>query len=339
MEKAAVVILNYNGLSFLQQFMPSVTRHSRGYRVIVADNASTDLSLSFLENHYPEVEIIRLKENYGFARGYNEALQRVEATYLILLNSDVEVTHDWIAPLLRMMDEDPTIAACQPKIRAYHRKEYFEHAGAAGGFIDLLGYPFCRGRIFEEVEKDLGQYDDARQIFWASGACFFVRKEVFTALGGFDDSFHAHMEEIDLCWRINAAGWKVMYQPESLVYHVGGGTLPVSNPHKTYLNFRNSSAMLYKNTPLQSLWWKLSLKLILDLAAAARFLSAGKTQDAKAVIKAIFDFLKNRPVWSVKRRKNRFLYSKIRKTQVVYPGLMIIEYFVKRKKAFRDLNF
>lgn len=338
MEQAAVIILNYNGLHFLKQFLPSVVKYSRGHRVVVADNGSTDDSLAFLKEHFPEVEIIAFKENYGFAKGYDLALQQIDNKYSILLNSDVEVTENWINPLIEFMETDDNIAACQPKIRAYHQKDTFEHAGAAGGFIDLIAYPFCRGRILDTLEKDQGQYDDIKQVFWASGACFFARTEIYNQLGGFDDIFHAHMEEIDLCWRINASGYKIFYHPGSTIYHVGGGTMPVTNPKKTYLNFRNSTGMLYKNSSLVSLGWKIPVKMMIDTLAALKFFSEGKIKDAQAVMLANVHFLVNLERWNKRRTEVRKLHS-VKLSKIIYPKVLVFERYLKQKKIFSQLNF
>ena len=302
MEPAAVIILNYNGVRFLEQFLPSVVQHSAGHRLIVADNASTDDSRAFLATNYPQIEVNTFAQNYGFAEGYNRALADIDNRYSILLNSDVEVTARWIEPVLALMESDERIVAAQPKVRAYHRKDYFEHAGAAGGYVDWLGYPFCRGRIFEHTERDTGQYDYSVPVFWATGACFFTRTEAFRRLGGFDPLFHAHMEEIDLCWRMQAADLKIYCEPRSTVYHVGGGTMPVTNPRKTYLNFRNSTGMLYKNTPSRQLWRRVLAKLLLDLVAAGWFFGQGKYQDGRAVLEAVRDFIKHRKRWRESRQ-------------------------------------
>jgi GT2 family glycosyltransferase len=254
--KTAVVILNWNGRNFLETFLPSVLEYSaRCADVIVADNASTDDSVAFLQEHYPQIRIIEHPKNGGFSKGYNDALKQIDAEYYILLNSDVEVTPNWITPVIEMMDADPSIAACQPKLRSFEDRSQFEYAGAAGGFIDAYGYPFCRGRIFDVLEEDRGQYDDACEVFWATGACLFVRADLYHALGGLDEDFFAHMEEIDFCWRLKNNGHKVMYCPDSTVYHVGGGALPKSSPRKTYLNFRNNLALLVKNLPSKRLGW------------------------------------------------------------------------------------
>lgn len=337
MVQASVIILNYNGVHFLEKFLPSVVRYSQGHRVIVADNGSTDRSVSFLKAHYPMVETILFHQNYGFAKGYNEALRHIKTPYSILLNSDVEVTPQWIEPVLEMMEQNPNIAACQPKILSYEQKEYFEHAGAAGGYIDLIAYPFCRGRILDIIEKDKGQYDDVVPIFWATGACFFARTEIFRKLGGFDKIFYAHMEEIDLCWRMNALGYEIYYQPKSLVYHVGGGTMPVSNPRKTYLNFRNSTGMLFKNATLSQLLWKMPLKLTLDLLAAFKFFLDKKPKDGKAVLQSITSFLGNLGKWIKHRRKVSVRLRERHKS--ILPGLLVGERYIKGKRYFSELKF
>ncbi len=337
MSQVSVVILNYNGVHFLKQFLPSVVRYSQGHHIVVADNGSTDASVAFLQDNYPEITLILFTENYGFAKGYNEALRQINTPYSILLNSDVEVTPGWIEPMLTLMEQHPEVAACQPKVRAYHHKEYFEHAGAAGGFIDLVGYPFCRGRIFDIVEKDEGQYDDVVPVFWATGACFFARTEIFLDTGGFDEIFHAHMEEIDLCWRMHALGYQVYYQPGSVIYHVGGGTLPVSNPRKTYLNFRNSTGMLFKNTPFRQLCWRLPLKIALDGVAALRFVATGKYQDGKAVWQSIVTFIGNLNLWIAHRKA---VTTKRRGRHVgILPRLLVSERYLKGKKYFSELKF
>ncbi len=338
MEQAAVIILNFNGLHFLKQFLPSVAKFSIGHRVIVADNSSTDASLAFLQENYPQVEIIAFQENYGFAKGYDEALKQIDNKYSILLNSDVEVTENWINPIIEFMETDDKIAACQPKIRAYHQKDTFEHAGAAGGFIDILGYPFCRGRIFDTLERDDGQYDDIRKIFWATGACFFVKTKIYQRLGGLDPIFHAHMEEIDFCWRVNAAGYHVYFYPKSIIYHVGGGTMPASNPRKTYLNFRNSTGVLYKNVSSKTLWWKIPAKILIDLLAAVKFVASGKIKDAQAVILGNFHFLANISKWHKRREVSKALVpGKINK--IIYPGILVFERYLKQRKRFSQLRF
>lgn len=338
MTKAAIVILNYNGLKYLQEFLPTVVKYNRtDCEIIIADNASTDNSVEYLQKHHPTLEIIRLKKNYGFSHGYNEALKNVSAEYYILLNSDVEVTPGWIDPLLDLLDSNPAIAACQPKILSYHQRSYFEYAGAAGGFIDYLGYPFCRGRIFDTVEEDVGQYDDICPVFWATGACLAIRANVFHEAGGFDESFFAHMEEIDLCWRLHLMGYGVFYTGHSHVYHVGGGTLPKTSPMKTYLNFRNGLSMLYKNTCDNSIYYKLPLRIFLDIVAAFKFLITDSPENFSAVFKGIRDSIKKYGVNRDKKKKLKILkYSHIKE---IYNNLIVAEYYLKKNKTYKELFF
>ncbi|WP_421827688.1 glycosyltransferase family 2 protein [Larkinella sp.] len=337
MDEVAIVILNYNGKSFLDQFLPSVLTHSEGCPVYVADNHSTDDSLALLEGKFPSVRLIRLVANFGYAGGYNMALTQIDATYLLLLNSDVEVSPGWLAPLVERMKANPRIAACQPKIRAFKKTQLFEYAGAAGGYIDYLGYPFCRGRVFDTVEEDRNQYDDAREIFWATGACLLVRSDVFLRLGGFDPRFFAHMEEIDWCWRAKNAGYQIWYCPESTVYHVGGGTLHKSNPRKTFLNYRNSLAMLYKNLPTGHVFLNILIRLILDGISGVRLLVAGNWRDTLAILQAHFIFYS----WLPYLRKQRNALADLRKNRIthpqIYPHSIIWQYFVKGRKTFREL--
>lgn len=337
MEQAAVIILNYNGAHFLKQFLPSVVQYSQGHRIIVADNGSTDSSLNLLRKYFPEVEIMAFDKNYGFAHGYDKALQQIENKYSILLNSDVEVTENWIEPVIRLMESDPLIAACQPKIKDYFRKDYFEHAGAAGGFIDTLGYPFCRGRILSHIEKDNGQYDDSREIFWATGACFFVRTHLYNELGGFDASLQAHMEEIDLCWRMHKVGYKILYSPDSIVYHVGGGTMPATNPRKTYLNFRNSTVVLYKNARSNGLWSRVITKLTLDLLAACMFLGKGKFQDSRAVFTSVIHFFIYYKHWKAGRAQTQSFPGK-GEISTIYSGIIVLDYYILGKKYFGEFR-
>lgn len=323
MTKVAVVILNYNGKKFLEEFLPSVINHTDGYEIIIADNASTDDSVAFLKASYPSVRTIQLSNNQGFAGGYNAALKSIEAEYYVLLNSDVEVSTNWIRPIIDLMESDISIAACQPKIRSYHQKTHFEYAGAAGGYIDWLGYPFCRGRVFDSYEEDKAQYDDTQEIFWATGACMFVRAKVFHELGGFDANFFAHMEEIDLCWRMKNAGYRIMYHAASVVYHVGGGTLHKSNPRKTFLNYRNGLAMLYKNLPSNKLFSTILLRLILDGVSGIKLLLDGSFADFLAVIKAHFAFYAMIPKLERKAPKQ---------VNHIYQKSIVWEYFVKKQK-------
>jgi GT2 family glycosyltransferase len=335
MSSIAVVILNYNGNSHLEKFLGTVTRYSDGARVIVADNGSSDDSIDLIRKNYPSVELIDNEVNLGFCGGYNVALQKVKADYYILLNNDVEVTEGWIRPLQGLLDEREDIAAVQPKILSWHNKKLFEYAGAGGGFIDKLGYPFCRGRVFDQLEEDHGQYNDTVPVFWATGACLVIRSKAFHEMGGFDQDFFAHMEEIDLCWKLKRNGYNVYYEGRSVVYHVGGGTLSVSNPKKTYFNFRNGLDMLIKHQEGEQLLWKLPLRLLLDWVAALRFLLKSPG-DAWAVIKAHFYVL-----FHLGRvlRKRSDLKSKLKgfKVSGTYEGILVYKYFVQGKKTFKEL--
>ena len=335
MNQTAVVILNYNGRKYLTDFLPSVINNSPDTTIYVADNASTDDSLAVLKNDFPSVKIIQLFENHGFAQGYNEALMQIKDLfkYYILLNSDVEVTPNWIEPIISLMESNPNIAACQPKILSYHEKTHFEYAGAAGGFIDRLGYPFCRGRVFLSLEEDLGQYDDTKEVFWATGACMFVRADIFHNLEGFDGDFFAHMEEIDLCWRMKHANYQIFACGKSMVYHVGGGTLHKSDPHKTFLNFRNGLVMLYKNHPDKGLFKTLLTRLVLDGVAGVKFLLFDSWEDCWAVARAHFNFYFHFKTWHKKRQKiqKRDDLKQIVKRNIVW------QYFVKGKERFDEI--
>lgn len=295
MVKTAVVILNWNGKDWLKKFLETTLKFSVGSDTIVylADNGSTDGSIEWAENIRGPLGIIRLEKNHGFAGGYNLALSRITAEYFVLLNSDVEVTEGWLRPLIGYMDNNRDVAACQPKIKSYSNKDYFEYAGAAGGYIDKFGYTFCRGRIFDNVEKDEGQYDSNADIFWASGACMIVRSDAWKKCGGFDDDFFAHMEEVDLCWRFHLAGYRVTCIPESVIYHAGGGTLPYDTEKKTYLNFRNNLFLLYKNLPESRLRKIIPFRKTLDFIAAIMFLMKGRTGSFNAIFKAHKDFDKS----------------------------------------------
>jgi len=332
--KLAVVILNYNGQKYLEKFLPNVILHSKPYEVIIADNNSTDNSVDFLKEKFPDIRLIILPENGGFSRGYNQALEQVNAEYYILLNSDIEVTPTWIEALLESLEKDKSLVACQPKIRAYHQKTHFEYAGAAGGFLDKFGYPFCRGRIFDTLEKDEGQYDDPKEIFWATGAALVVRAEAYWKVGGLDEDFFAHMEEIDWCWRIQNQGGKIIYVPESIVFHVGGGTLSKNNPFKTYLNFRNNLALLYKNLPAKSLFFVLLIRFYLDNLALLQFLLKGQFKDVQAILKAYFHFWKRVNYW---QKKRNIIQKNIKTTPKLFPKSIVWQYFLKKKKYFSDL--
>ncbi len=332
--KVAVVILNWNGKKYLEQFLPSVVASSYpNLEIIIGDNASTDDSVSFLKVIYPQLRIIENDQNYGFAGGYNRVLAQVNADYFVLLNSDVEVNGEWIEPVVQLMETKPQIAVAQPKILSYQDKKSFEYAGAAGGFIDYLGYPFCRGRIFDTVEKDLGQYDEAKEIFWASGAALFIKKTAWIECGGFDEDFFAHMEEIDLCWRLKNLEYQIWYCPDAKVYHVGGGTLNAESPFKTFLNFRNNLWMIQKNSLPASALFKVIIRFFMDFLSLLKFLFEGKTKNAAAVSKAHVAFLRN---WK-KNASKRPAHFKKYNASGVYPRSIVWQYFVRNKKKFTDL--
>jgi len=336
MTKVAIVILNFNGKHFLQQFLPSVVSYSADARIVVADNGSTDGSADFVKKEFTSVEVISLSENKGFCGGYNAVLKQVQAKYYVLVNSDIEVTSGWLTPIIELMERDQSIAAAQPKILAQKEKNRFEYAGAAGGKIDMLAYPFCRGRLFDSIEEDKSQYNDVVEIFWASGACMFVRADLYHEMGGLDEDFFAHMEEIDLCWKLSRAGYKIFYNGKSTVYHVGGGTLSASNPRKTYFNFRNGLSLLIKHQRISSLIWKFPLRLVLDWVAAAHFLIIGSGIHAKAVIVAHLSFIRR---FGHEMKKRALTARQIRnfKTANVYNGLIVVDYFMGRKKSYKDL--
>ncbi len=332
--RIAVVILNWNGVKYLRQFLPVVMRYSKDVAdVIVADNASTDESVTFLKDNYPEIRVIRNKGNGGFAKGYNDALKLVTADYYILLNSDIEVSENWIMPVIKQMEENPSVAACQPKIRSFLEPSKFEYAGAAGGFIDKYGYPFCRGRIFQSIEEDHGQYDDACEVFWATGACMFVKANIFHLMGGFDEDFFAHMEEIDFCWRLKNNGYKVMYCPLSTVYHIGGGTLPKASHRKTFLNFRNNFYLLYKNLPDDRLFKVFVVRLLLDGIAAFKFLFQAGFQDFWAVTRAHFMFY--RTFRKTMRKRKSLKHGSM---SLVYGKNIVSEYYLRGKNTYSQLN-
>jgi hypothetical protein len=337
MTQVAVVILNYNGKNFLEQFLPSVINFSDGAKIVVADNGSTDGSVDFVKNNFPDIEVITLLENKGFCGGYNTTLKQVDASYYVLLNSDVEVTANWLTPIIELMQSDSSIAAAQPKILSQRSKNKFEYAGAGGGQIDILGYPFCRGRLFDSIEEDNGQYNDITEIFWASGACLFVRADRFHEMGGLDEDFFAHMEEIDLCWKLLRSGHKIYYYGKSTVYHFGGGTLSASNPRKTYFNFRNGLSLLLKHQRISSLLWKLPLRMLLDWTAAIHFLLTGSGVHGKAVIIAHLSFIRR---LGHEMRKRSLTAQKIAsfKSKNVYSGLIVFDYFLLGKKTYKDLK-
>jgi GT2 family glycosyltransferase len=328
--KVAVVILNWNGKQLLEQFLPSVVQYSKEATVYVADNASTDDSVAFVKDQFPEVSIVVNPTNTGYAGGYNDSLQHIEADVYALVNSDIEVTENWLQPIIKAFQNEPTTAIIQPKILDYKNKDYFEYAGAAGGFIDQYGYPFCRGRIFNTLEKDLGQYDTNQEIFWASGACFFIRSNVYKELKGFDTSFFAHQEEIDLCWRAINKGHTIKYLFESKVFHVGGATLQQGNPKKTELNFRNSLLMLTKNLPEKVLFRVLFIRMILDGIAGIKFLLEGQPKHLVAVLKAHISFYQRFVINFNKR-------GAYQQTKYYFSKSIVLSYFIKKIHFFNEL--
>ncbi len=333
--KVAIVILNWNGRKFLQQFLPFVLQSTYANKeVIVADNASTDDSVLFLREHFPQVTIISLQKNFGYAKGYNEALNQVQGDYYVLLNSDVEVSAGWIEPVIELMEKDKTIGAAQPKILSYHNRDFFEYAGAAGGWLDYMGYPFARGRVFDTCEKDEGQYDDALPVFWASGAAMFVKARAYQQLKGLDNYFFAHMEEIDFCWRLQLAGFGVYACPQSKVYHVGAGTLKKESMQKIFLNFRNNLIMLGKNLPLSEAIWKIPFRFFLDAVSAWKFLLAGQAVYFVAILKAHFAFI----FWALFKR-NKTIFPDLKKARLQGWLLKSIawQYFVAGKKTFNEI--
>ncbi|MDD4971726.1 MAG: glycosyltransferase family 2 protein [Paludibacter sp.] len=335
----AIVILNWNGEKFLQQFLPVLIENTSipGVEIIVADNASTDSSLKLLKENFPTVRTIVLDKNYGFAGGYNKALAQVEADYFVLLNSDVEVTPHWLEPLLTYMDAHDEIAACQPKILSYSQRSNFEHAGAAGGYIDRFGFPFCRGRILGVAETDNGQYDSIVDVFWATGACLMIRSCLYRKVGGLDDEFFAHMEEIDLCWRLKSRGYRIVCIPESSVFHVGGGALGYESPHKTYLNFRNNLLMLYKNLPNKLLDNTMYWRSVFDYMAAFQFFITGKSENAKSVLKARRDYKQIQPTFEDKRKENLYYSTSDNKADILQKSI-VLEYYLKGKKTYQSLT-
>lgn len=338
---AAVVILNYNTRKHLEAFLPSVVAHTEGAQIIVADNGSPDDSVAFLQREYPQVKVLDLGQNYGFAEGYNRALEQVDASIYVILNSDVEVTPGWTSAIVKAMRDNPAIAVAQPKILSWRDKSRFEYAGASGGWIDYLGYPFCRGRLFSHVEEDRGQYDEPRECLWASGAAFFIRADLFHAFGGFDGDYFAHNEEIDLCWRLKRAGFQVWCLPGSVVYHLGGGTLEYENPRKVFLNFRNSLFTLLKNEPVAKLLWLLPARLLLDGLAGLRFALKGQFLAIWAILRAHFSFYRN---FGKTLRKRRMAAEQIKHYRIagennkgIYRGSVVFAYYARQVKKFSKL--
>lgn len=338
--KIAIVILNWNGEKLFGTFLPSVIHNasSPNTTIYIADNGSTDNSLGLLKGKFSEVKIIELKKNYGFAEGYNRALEQVEADYFVLLNSDVEVTPNWLAPCIKILEEDEKMAAVQPKILSYESPHQFEYAGAAGGFIDKFGYPFCRGRILNRMEPDLGQYNQPSSLFWASGACMVVKAKLFRDVGGFDSDFWAHMEEIDLCWRLKSQGYKIGYQPESVVFHLGGGTLSYNSPKKVYLNFRNNLFMLFKNLPRNQFRRIFFARMVLDGVAAVKFILGFHFYSFWAVVKAHASFYRNLGSL-IQKRKKMLLQITVSEHKEIYPKSIMWKFFIQKKRRFSELHF
>lgn len=337
-----VVILNYNGLEHLKTFLPSVIEHTPNVQIYVADNNSTDKSVSWINENHPEIVVINLQKNYGFAEGYNKALEQLDEKYFVLLNSDIEVSEGWLDEMIKVASSDKEIAAVQPKILSYKHKEEFEYAGASGGFIDALHYPFCRGRIFDTVEKDEGQYDENREIFWASGACMLINAELFTELGGFDKDYFAHFEEIDLCWRIHKAGYKVMVVPSSVVYHLGGGTLDYEHTQKTYLNYRNNLYTIAKNEYLLNLMWVIPTRVITDALAIFYMLLIGKPEHSLYILQAYLIFILNIPNLFYKRILYNEMIDKVKlidapNNRGIFRGFILWQYYALGRKTFKKI--
>lgn len=335
MIQTAIVILNWNTKHYLEKFLPTLIKYTTDsdVQIVLADNCSTDNSVEFVRKYFPDIRIIVNDKNYGFAEGYNIALRQISAKYYVLLNSDIEVTENWLPPLLNVLEQNVQIAACMPKILSYFNPDYFEYAGAAGGFLDKFGYPFCKGRIFNTLEKDEGQYDGTFPVQWATGACLVIKAELFHKLEGFDSYFFAHQEEVDLCWRLLNAGYKIYCTTDSWIYHIGGGTLPKSNPRKTYLNFRNTLILLYKNNKGWSFIYILFVRLILDGIASLRFLSEKKPKDFRAIFMAHMGFytyiLNNKKNIRIKNKSQKFIYRKS----------IVFQYFILKKVKFSQLNY
>ena len=338
MKKVSVIILNWNGAEMLRRFLPSVVECSPEAEVVVADNGSTDSSLEVLREEFPEVKVMAFDENYGFAEGYNKALAQTETEYTVLLNSDVEVTPGWLVPLLSFMEAHPEAAACQPKILNCNHRDYFEYAGACGGFIDSLGYPYCRGRVMSDVERDEGQYDgEPVKIFWATGAAMLVRTAIYNKVGGLDSRFFAHQEEIDFCWRLRSRGYEIWCVTDSRGCRLGGATLDKSNPRKTFLNFRNNLLMLYKNLPSHRRVGVMAVRYFLDYLAAFQMLLSGKRKDALAVVRARFEYSHICHEFDAKRREN-LEAATVEDFAEMRPVSLLWAYYVRRRRKYSDLQ-
>jgi GT2 family glycosyltransferase len=339
MNEVSVVILNWNGKQHLERFLPFLVQHTTrpGAEIVVADNGSEDDSLAFLRTVYPGIRIIALNENHGFSGGYNRAVEQIDSRYLVLLNSDIEVTPGWLDPMVEQMEQDPGIGACTPRIRDFKRRTHFEYAGAAGGYLDRFGYPFCRGRVFDHLEEDRGQYADGTDVFWGSGSSLMVRTALYREAGGLDEQFFAHFEEIDLCWRLQRMGYRIRSVPASIVYHVGGATLEPGHPFKTFLNFRNNLLLLYKNLPVRGRYRILLTRMILDGISAIRFLLRGSFKDFRAILRAHRAFYGMKS--SYRGIKNSNLYPENNVIAGgIYPGSIVLAFFLKRKRKFTDLD-
>ncbi len=335
--RTAIVILNWNGEKFLRQFLPILVENTNPQiaRICIIDNASTDTSLQFVANNYPQIQLVRLDKNYGFAGGYNRGLKEIEAEYFMLLNSDVEVPNNWIEPLVELMDSDKTIGICGPKLIDYNNRSKFEYAGAAGGYIDKYGYPFCRGRLFESLESDNGQHDTREDCLWISGAALFIRSEIFFRVGGFDDDFFAHQEEIDLCWRVQNSGYRVVCEPKSKIFHIGGGALPKSNPFKTFLNFRNNLYLIVKNMPDNECRKVLFVRFFLDIVAAVRMLFQGNFGEFKAVFRAYGEFMHNKKI--MKQKRTEFNRKPSKQITGMFCGSIVMKHFFGKKQTSNEI--
>ena len=336
--KLAVVVLSYNGRELLRKFLPPILANRTPYsKVYVVDNASTDGTFDFVKSEFPEIELIRLEVNKGFTNGYVESLPMIDAEYYALVSSDVEVSPGWIEPIINLMDSDSKIGVCQPKIKSYNDKKYFEYSGAAGAYMDMFGYPFCRGRIFFTVEEDLGQYNDIKEVFWCSGACMFIRSEIYHSIGGFDNEYYAHMEDIDLSWRVKNAGYKVMVCPQAEVFHVGGHIISYGSPAKIFRNYKNGMIMMVKNLPFNKLWWIIPCRFLLDGVAGIRALVKGNPKETRAILHAHWEFYTGIGHWMRKRKEAK---AKVKNPNTIgwfSNDSIVIAYFLKGKKKFSDL--
>jgi GT2 family glycosyltransferase len=331
--------LSYNGKTLLEKFLPPILTTRTDYsKVFVVDNASTDGTYDFVKERFPDASLVRLEVNKGFTNGYVQSLPQIQAEYYALVSSDVEVTPGWIEPIISLMDSDPSIGLVQPKIKSYNQKTHFEYSGAGGAYIDKYGYPFCRGRMFFTIEEDTGQYDDTREVFWCSGACMFIRSDLYHKLGGFDNDYYAHMEDIDLSWRAKNAGYKVMVCPQSTVYHVGGHIISYGSPPKIYRNYKNGLIMLLKNLPQNEYWWKIPFRVLLDMVAGVRALVKGNTKEMAAIFRADFEFLRGLPLWVQKRHEAKKNVHNPNRTGI-YPRSVVVQYFLLAKRRFSDLKW